>query len=74
MPFSTVKEWATVPANQRLVSEMRRDMIVTISRRVQALPVRDFVRYVGLVLAREAEVSGRFATGCDRRGMERNGR
>lgn len=56
MPFSTVKECVTVPANQRLVSEMRRDMIATISRRVQALPVRDRVRYVGLVLAREREV------------------
>jgi hypothetical protein len=58
MPFSTVKVCATVPANQRLVSEMRRDTIATISKRVQALPVRDRVRYVGLVLAREEGLVG----------------
>jgi len=56
MPFSTAKECATVPANQRLVSEMRRDTVATIRRRVQALPLRDRVRYVDLVLAIERKI------------------
>jgi hypothetical protein len=51
MPFSTVNVWVVVPANQRRVSERMRETLATIRRRVHAEPVRDRVRYVGLVFA-----------------------
>ena len=51
MPFSTAKVCVTVPANHLRVSEISKLIEATMRRSVQAEPVRDRVRYVGLVLA-----------------------
>jgi len=50
-PFSTVKAWVVVPADQRRVSERRSSSEIVMRAKVKELPVLVRVRYVGFVLA-----------------------